>query len=139
MKKATRKMTTTMGSAVLDTDKVELPTVEVGELVLWSPDHGGSPAPGLCVAVGGGENRSRIDVQIIHLESMTLELRTGVPHRDDPRNKIVTDEDVGVWRVGPLEKRLRRMEEDIEDLKLSLAGSPKDLGELATKGEGVGT
>ena len=131
MRKTRKTTSTTTGTAVLDMD--ELPTVEVGDVVLWSPDYGASPAPALVVAVGGVNNRSRIDVQIIHLEAMTLGLRSGVPHQDDPSNKIIADEDVGVWRKGPMSLRLEQLMEQLEDIKVSLAGSPSALSELAGK------
>lgn len=125
MRKSNRKTTATTDTAVLDTN--ELPTVEVGETVLWSPDYGAEPAPAKCVAVGAMNNRSRIDVQIIHKEATTLSLRTGVPHRDDPNNKIIADEDVGVWQKGPVSLRIEQLEEQMEDIKLSLSGAPAKM------------
>lgn len=111
-----------MGTAVLDTD--ELPTVVVGEMVLWSPDHGAAPCPAVVVEVGSLNNRSRIAVQLIQRETMTLADRSGVPHRDDPSNSIIPDEDVGVWRLGHQSLEIQRLEEEIEEIKLLLAGAP---------------
>ena len=114
----------------MTTGTVALDTAEVGDMVLWSPDYGGRPSPAMVVAIGVGDNRSRIDLHVVHPETMTLDHRTGVPHREDPRNKIITDEEIGVWQVGSQTLRIQRLEEEVEELKLSLAGSPKGLGEL---------
>lgn len=125
MTKLKKRTPATRDTAALDTNK--LPTVEVGDIVLWAPDPGAKAVPAMCVAVGSISNRSKIDVSVMHPQTMTLDVRSGVPHRDDPRNKIVPDEEVGVWEIGPMLYRFEQMEGWMEDLKLSLAGAPAKM------------
>lgn len=91
---------------------------------MWSPDGGGKPTPALVTAIGRGRYISRIDLQIIHPEVLSLDIRTGVPHKDDPHQRVTEDEDLGKWHEGPMHRRFTDIKNEVEDLKLSLAGSP---------------
>lgn len=112
-------------SAGLGTDEFVCPDVQVGDTVLWSPDGGGRPTPALVTAIGRkGRYQSRIDLQVIHPEVLSLDIRTGCPHRDDPKQRVTEDELLGKWHLGPMHGRFTDLKEEIENIKLSLAGDP---------------
>lgn len=104
-----------------DTDEFVLPIVEIGDTVLWSPDHGGAPVAAM--VTGTGFDGSRIDLQLMHPEMASLDPRVGVPHRDDPHQRVTEDEDLGMWQLSPMHRRLQYLGEELEEIKLSLAGA----------------
>lgn len=106
-----------------DTDKFECPDVQVGDIVLWSGDYGGKPTPAIVEAIGKGRYRSRISLKISHPETVTFDIRTGCPHRDDPDQRVTEDEELGMWQEGPMYHRFQDLKEEVENLKLSLAGA----------------
>lgn len=84
-----------------------MPTVSLGDVILWYPDGdiNQEPQPAIVSNIGG----DTINVNIISPTSYNFLIRDGVRHVSDPRRRGPEVRDSGAWDYTPMLRHLYRL------------------------------
>ena len=86
-------------------DEFQSPSVEMGQIVLWSQDGGASKTPALVVKVG----MVMLSLAVFADGYTTILTRDGVRHKDDPDRRRGNNHEAGFWELTPRDIKINQL------------------------------
>jgi hypothetical protein len=106
-------------------EKFKMPSVKVGDQVLWRPGLDPTLEPRIAFVTGVSEHS--VELSVIEGGFHNFLTRSAVRHRDTPNLRVEEYEDVGLWEEGKhtkavatLEAKVMQLAVTVEDLKRRL-------------------